>query len=267
MSATKEIIKAYKPPLKWAGGKRWLVPRLKPIWEQHKHRRLVEPLCGGLAVTHGLLPERALLNDINQHVINFFQWLQKGLVIDIDMRNNSDLYYKQRKRFNELILNGKAASKEAASIFYYMNRTGYNGLCRFNRSGEFNVPVGSYKTINYVSDFTDYKPLLEKWEFTHGSFDEIDLEVDDFIYADPPYDVEFRQYSRNGFSFEDQKRLANWLNKHAGPVILSNQATDRIIELYSDLGFELNYLDGPRRISCNGDRTPAKEVLALKNIN
>ena len=86
------------------------------------------------------------------------------------------------------------------------------------------------------------------------------------IYADPPYDVEFTQYSAGGFNWEDQVRLAHWLKKHPGPVALSNQLTPRIEELYSDLGFTLTTLDAPRRISCTGDRTPAKEVLATLNL-
>ncbi|MDT7924708.1 MAG: DNA adenine methylase, partial [Chlorobiota bacterium] len=66
-----------EPPLKWAGGKRWLVPYIRRLWAAHRHRRLVEPFCGGLSVTLGLQPERALLNDINPHLINFFRWLQR----------------------------------------------------------------------------------------------------------------------------------------------------------------------------------------------
>ena len=62
-----------KPPLKWAGGKRWQLPYLLPIWQPHAHRRLVEPFCGGLAVALGLRPSRALLNDANPHLINFYQ--------------------------------------------------------------------------------------------------------------------------------------------------------------------------------------------------
>lgn len=162
-----------RPPLKWAGGKRWLVPYLKPIWELHKHRRLVEPLCGGLAVALGLMPTRALLNDINTHAINFFQWLKNGLVIAIPMENNQRLYYQHRKRFNELVKTGKANSQEAAELFYYLNRTCYNGLCRFNRSGEFNVPFGRYKIINYVRDFTPYKRVFQEWEFTTGDFESV----------------------------------------------------------------------------------------------
>lgn len=255
-----------RPPLKWAGGKRWLVPHLKPIWEPHRHRRLVEPLCGGLAVALGLMPTYALLNDINVHAINFFQWLKRGLVITIPMQNNRKRYYEHRERFNELIKQGKADSQEAAEIFYYLNRTCYNGLCRFNRSGEFNVPFGRYKKINYVRDFVPYKQVFREWEFTTGDFESVSLDLNDFVYADPPYDVEFTQYSKEGFSWEDQVRLARWLTKHPGPVVLSNQATERIRKLYSELGYELRFLEAPRMISCKGDRTPAIEVLALRGI-
>lgn len=254
------------PPLKWAGGKRWLLPYLRPVWENHNYRRLVEPLCGGMAVSLGLVPERALLNDINKHVIYFYRWLQKGFVIESELVNKSDAYYNKRKRFNQLVHKGESDSKEASEIFYYLNRTGYNGLCRFNRKGEFNVPFGSYKRINYVYEFLEYQDLFSYWQFESASFMDLEIEDDDFIYADPPYDVDFRQYSRHGFEWTDQIQLAEWLADHPGPVVLSNQATSRIVKLYKRLGYELIFLAGPRRISCNGDRTPAKEVLAVKNI-
>jgi len=92
----------------------------------------------------------------------------------------------------------------------------------------------------------------------------VPLKKGDFVYADPPYDVEFTTYSSGGFSWEDQQRAAEFLARHDGPVVISNQATPRIVELYERLGFELTYLDGPRRISCTGDRTAAREVLAVK---
>ena len=68
----------FKPPLKWAGGKRWLVSQLKPIWEENTTRRYVEPFCGGLAVVLGLQPRTALLNDVNPHLINFYRHVQNG---------------------------------------------------------------------------------------------------------------------------------------------------------------------------------------------
>ena len=257
---------ALRPPLKWAGGKRWQVPHLRPLWDRHRARRLVEPFCGGLAVTLSLMPSRALLNDVNPHVVNFFRWLKRGLKADIALLNDAATYYASRTRFNELLANGQADAAEAAALFYYLNRTGYNGLCRFNQQGEFNVPFGRYKRIGYRTDFSDYIAAFARFEFTNIDFEEIPLESGDFVYADPPYDVEFRQYSKDGFGWHEQVRTAEWLAKHRGPVVLSNQATDRITKLYRRLGYTLTPLTAPRLISCTGDRTPAEEVLATRNL-
>lgn len=254
------------PPLKWAGGKRWQVPYLMPLWRPQSHRRLVEPFCGGLAVSLGLRPDRALLNDINPHLINFFRCLKRGLRLRIRMANDESLYYAHRNRFNRLLRTGKGETERAAALFYYLNRTGYNGLCRFNRSGEFNVPFGQYKTINYQRDMTQFVEVFRAWEFSAIDFETVPTEPDDFIYADPPYDVEFTAYSAGGFTWDDQVRTAEWLAQHRGPVILVNQATARISELYRRLGYRMSLLDAPRRISCTGDRTPAKEVIAVRNM-
>jgi DNA adenine methylase len=255
-----------KPPLKWAGGKRWLVPFLRPIWKAHSRRRLVEPMSGGLAVTLSLLPRRAFLNDINPHAINFYRWLKKGLDIDIPLKNKPDVYYAHRARFNELVTNGGANSREAAQFFYYLNRTCFNGLCRFNSKGEFNVPFGSYEQIAYIRDFNQYSELFADWELGSGDFQTVHLERGDFVYADPPYDVPFRQYSKEGFPWPDQERLAEWLAKHRGPVVLSNQATPRIVKLYKQFGFSISFRPAPRMISCTGDRSRVIEVIATMGI-
>lgn len=260
---------AVRPPLKWAGGKRWQLPHVIPLWERESSRRLVEPFCGGLAITLGLSPNKALLNDINPHLINFYRRLKAGLIVDVSrtrFQNKEAAYYANRDRFNQLLHEGKGDSAHAATLFYYLNRTGYNGLCRFNQGGGFNVPFGTYARINYRCDFTEYQQAFANWEFTKIYFDKIPVKADDFVYADPPYDVEFRQYSKDGFGWEEQIRTAEWLAEHPGPVVLSNQATKRILELYQDLGYHLMKLDAPRRISCTGDRTPAPEVLAIRNL-
>ena len=256
--------KTIKPPLKWAGGKRWLVSHLAPLWKQHETSRYVEPFCGGLAVALGLQPRRALLNDVNPHLVNFYRQLQSGLTLSIEMRYDEQLFYRHRDRFNQLIRNGEATTEEAAQLFYYLNRTGFNGLCRFNKSGEFNVPFGTYTTVNYDRDLSLYPAVLRQWSFTNVDVEKVPLESGDFVYADPPYDVEFTTYSSGGFSWDDQERTAELLARHDGPVVISNQATTRIVDLYERLGFELTYLPGPRRISCTGDRTAAREVLAVK---
>lgn len=255
-----------RPPLKWAGGKRWQAPHLAPLWAAHSRRRLVEPFCGGIGVTMSLRPAEALLNDINPHVINFYRWVQRGLVIRGEMANERAGYYASRNRFNHLLASGGAETEEAAALFYYLNRTGYNGLCRFNRKGRMNVPFGRYASIRYVRDFADYRGVLSSWEFTYGDFEQIPLRPDDFVFADPPYDVEFTQYAQQRFDWGEQERVAEWLARHPGPVVLANQATPRIVSLYESLGFDVRPLRAPRRISCTGDRAPAIEVLALRNL-
>lgn len=207
-----------------------------------------------------------MLNDVNPHIVNFYRWLKRGLSVTVDFANDATTYYALRVRFNELLAAGQGDSAEAACIFYYLNRTGYNGLCRFNQQGHFNVPFGRYAKIEYQTDFAEYVAPFARFNFTHLDFESIPLGKDDFVYADPPYDVEFRQYSKDGFEWDDQVRAARWLAKHDGPVVLSNQATERIEKLYCELGYAVTILAAPRLISCTGDRTPAKEVLATRNI-
>ncbi len=256
-----------RPLLKWAGGKRWLVAHLRPIWEPHSGRRLVEPLCGGLAVTFGLQPRKALLNDINPHLMNFYQQVKSGLKVSIPMENRKRLYYRHRDRFNQLIRENRWKTPEAAQLFYYLNHTGYNGLCRFNSAGLFNVPFGRYSQINYERNFEAYSDALNDWEFTSEDFSKVGIKANDFVYVDPPYDVEFRQYSAGGFSWEDQERVARWAAGLEVPVVISNQATERILELYKRLGFTLSTVEVPRFINCVGTKRGAvKEVVGTKGV-
>lgn len=198
--------------------------------------------------------------------MNFYRWLKKGLRISLKMENDEAKFYEHRTRFNELVRDNKANGREAASIFYYLNRTCYNGLCRFNSKGEFNVPFGRYTKLIYKTDFREYVLAFAQWDFTCVDFEQMPLQPIDFIYADPPYDVQFTSYSKESFGWDEQVRLARWLARHSGPVVLSNQATDRIRNLYSDLGYEIRILTAPRMINSTGDRAPAQEVLAVRNL-
>lgn len=255
------------PPLKWAGGKRWLLSTLAPLFQKYRGSRLVEPFAGGLAVTLGLLPERALSNDVNPHLINFYTQVRQGLRIEeSELVNERDFYFARRERFNALIEADQANTAEAAVLFYYLNRTGFNGLCRFNSRGLFNVPFGRYKTINYLRDFSHYTSRFSNWVFTCQDFEALTLESDDFLYVDPPYDVEFTKYSKEDFTWRDQERLVAWLGSLKTPMVISNQATPRIMDLYASAGFITRTVSAPRRISCTGDREPAAEMLATKNL-
>ena len=255
-----------KPPVKYPGGKRFLVPAVRALWLKSKTERLVEPFSGGLSISLGIQPDKALLNDRNPHVINFYKYIKKGLKIDLAMKNDEGFYYKRREEFNGLIKRKKINTEKSACLFYYLNRTGYNGLVRFNKSGFYNVPFGRYANINYKTDFREYVPVMKNWRFRSADFSTLDIKPSDFLYVDPPYDVEFRSYSMNEFKWADQERLVDWLADKTCPVVVSNQATKRIIALYKENNFRLRYIRAPRMISCNGDRAPAKEVLAVKNL-
>lgn len=252
-----------KSILKWAGGKSWLVPKLQSIFSNYKDYRLVEPFVGGLSVALGLNPKEALLNDINPHLINLYRQIQQGLKIDLLLENNKEVYYRYRELFNS---NG-VSDKTRAELFYFLNRTCFNGLCRFNSKGGFNVPFGKYKTINYRTDFLEYKYIFKDWEFSNVDFSLLSIKKRDFLYLDPPFDTEFTSYSKEDFKWADQIRLIDWLKDLNNPIVLSNQATDRIVSLYKEAGYRYILLEAPRRISCNGDRKPALEILAFKNIN
>ena len=236
-----------KPPLKWAGGKRWLVPHVRPIWERYSHRRYVEPFCGGLALPLAFTPEQALLNDTNRHLITFYHWLQDGLESTSRCDNDRDLYYHHRAAFNEHVTRRRRRQPTAAERFYYLNRTCYNGLVPLQPQRRIQRPFWQLlASINYIRDFYAYQPPLGTLgRSAPGILRRSDLQPDDFIYADPPYDVEFVSYSQQGFNWDDQVRLAEWLAQHHGPVVLSNQATERVVQLYRIAWFQAAILACP----------------------
>ncbi len=255
------------PPLKWAGGKRWQIPYLLAIWRAHSHRRLVEPFCGGLAVALGLSPTRALLNDANPHLINFYRWLQRGLVTDVEMANDESLFNRQRARFNELLQTGGVTTAEAASLFYFLNRTGYNGLCRFNKQGEFNVPFGRYNTHQIQTRLHGRMPR----GFATGNS----------RASTSPNSRRHRTISstptrRTTLSSPPMRKAASPGTIRRASLNISRDTPDRscwsisprngLKSLYRSLGYAIDHLDAPRRISCTGDRRPAREVVAVRNL-
>ena len=268
------------PPLKWTGGKRWFVPHLQALRSGHEHRRLVFPFCGGLGDVMGLWPQHALLNDVNQNLIAFYKLWQIGLDASDKTLFSDDpvTYLENRKRFNELnaLTSAKteAELKETALLFYYLLRSCFNGLCRFNQKGEFNVGYGvRSKPVDYAYWLTDYR-IPYGWTFTQGDFSFLRVNnyscgniLADMIVCDPPYDGTFTGYSADGFGWDKQEALIQWLHHHEGPVVITNAPTPRIIELYQDNGYALSYLDAQRTGGGKGSvRGKATEVIATKNL-
>jgi DNA adenine methylase len=212
-----------------------------------RHRRLVEPFCGGLAVALGLRPERALLNDVNPHVIAFYRWLQRGLRIDLPLENDETLYYAHRDPLQRAAGRRGRRRRRGGRPLLLPEPHRLQRPLPLQSGRRLQRAVRSYQRIRYTRDFAAWRDVLAPWVFTHGDIESIPLDDSDFVYADPPYDVPFTHYARGGFSWDDQVRAATRLAAHAGPVVLVNQATPRVVELYASLGFELRYLDAPRR--------------------
>jgi DNA adenine methylase len=249
--------KLIKSPLKWAGGKSSIVPKLLEIWETHRNMRYVDLFAGSAVIPLNLQPKSCVINDSNRHLIDFWRAIRDNDYFLRDMVNDEKIYYEQRDRFNE---------QPSAIGFYYLNRTCFNGLCRYNKKGQFNVPYGKYKTIKYAVDFSEYQKITKDWCILNIDFSSLPLDKKDFVFADPPYDDGFASYTNVGFGWNEQVLLAEKLAKHSGIAIATNKATSRIIELYSDLGFDIEIVSMPRRISCDGNRKPVDEMFATKNI-
>ena len=261
-----------QPFLKWLGGKRELVnSEIRPLYNAVRPiGRLVEPFCGSAAVALGLQVEHALLADINPHLIALFQDVQAGKFKLAEHKNTPEDFYLARSRFNQLVNNGLklvAQKREAASIFYYLNRHCFNGLIRFNSKGEFNAAYGKYKKVWYENP-SAYKDTFIGWNFSLSGYQQtlFQAKKDDFVYIDPPYDQTFTGYSKNGFTWEQQLSLAEQAATLPCPVVISNSGTRRITSLYKKLGFKLKAVEVRRSISCDGNRDKALEIIATKGF-
>lgn len=261
--------KIFRPLFKWAGGKRWFAQRYGAFLTHFRNYRLVEPFAGGLALAMNMQPKYALVNDINPHLINFYQQVkQKNFILPDDFELSKNYYYKIRSEFNILIKENNIYNLRAAQLFWMLNRLGFNGLCRFNQQGYFNTPYGYYKRIFDSFNWAEYESLFTDWSFFANSFEKIELSKKDFLFCDPPYDQSNPVYSKERFNFVDHQRLAEWIKKQNNPAIIMNHPTPRIIDLYLESGFEVSFLMAPRTLSANMmSRQPTQELVASYNFS
>jgi len=261
-------------PLKWLGSKGWAGERLRAFYAPYRDRLFVTLFCGGLGDVLKVLPGQALLTDINPHLINFWQWVKTDperllTFLKGTPQEESDFYYSLRQRFNEN-KHDPEMSAWSAEAFYLLNRYGVNGLCRYNRKGRCNVPYGKQlKRVSLLPDFHLHAKAMRQWEFQTGHFANATVPSGAFLVLDPPYDAQgkrgFTQYFGD-FTWTDQIEVAHLGAQHDGPVVLHNRATDRITRLYDDYGYTMEFVPVKRTIACNGDRTPAIEVIATRNF-
>lgn len=262
--------------LKWAGGKYALseiIAKMLP-----KGPRLVEPFVGAGSVFLNSNYQHYLLNDINQDLINLYQILQtkpEQFILDARdffcaERNQAEIYYQFRAQFNQ--------SKDPylrSLLFLYMNRHGYNGLCRYNKSGGFNVPFGKYKKPYFPEqELHAFADKAQFATFTCRGYRDIFAQVqdNDVVYCDPPYvplskTASFTSYSGNGFGLDEQADLANAAEEITDnnnvTVLISNHDTIWTRKIYQH-ATKIKSLKVARTISQkSSNRKKVEELLAL----
>ncbi len=265
------------PFLKWAGGKRQLIPQMKNYFPK-SFNKYIEPFVGGGAIFFYMLPEKAILIDINEELINCFKVIKHKVEELIDLlknhKNEKEYYYQIRNLDRNPEVYKKLSDVEKASRTIYLNRCCYNGLYRVNSKGQFNVPFGRYKNPNFCDEknLEAVSSALKNVNVLRGSF-EVCLdyaEKDDFIYFDPPYQPisqtsSFTSYTKENFGIESQRKLFSVfksLDNRGCKLLLSNSYNDFILDLFND--YQIILLNAKRAINSNATkRGIIKEVLVL----
>lgn len=264
-----------RPFLKWPGGKYRLLNAIHKILPNGKC--LIEPFVGSGAVFLNSSYDRYILNDANADLITLYQILQKEgesfiqqCVRYFTPRHNTEKqYYALRTRFNR-----SKDPHERSILFLYLNRHGFNGLCRYNlNKKEFNVPFGRYKKPYFPEkEMHHFYEKSQKAMFTTGDFTQAlkNAKKGSVVYCDPPYvplsnTACFTRYHGVGFNMEQHQLLAVVSRKLIAkgiPVLISNHSHETIHTLYR--GAEITELEVMRFISCQANnRKSVKEVLAL----
>nr|HEX4314239.1 DNA adenine methylase [Kofleriaceae bacterium] len=255
------------PVVKWVGGKTKLLHELLARMPE-RYGRYFEPFAGGAALFFRVSPERAVLSDANSDLIGLYRSLA-GDVASVIRRlerhrteHDSRHYYAMRERWNDPEASWPAADRAAA--FIYLNKTCFNGLWRVNRSGAFNVPIGSYADppICVPDALRAASAALARADLRCGDYQAAvrDAARGDFIYFDPPYDpvsstANFTSYGPDGFGPDDQRALADTardLVARGCRVMLSNSDTPFIRSLYK--GFRVDRVKCSRAINSNAAR-------------
>lgn len=285
-----------KPFVKWAGGKRQILGRIKEFINDsiadNENYTYIEPFLGGGAVFFDLAPRKAIISDLNDDLINAYKVIQSNhideLIKLLDEHSEAyfedpdGYYYEVRAWDREAEWPNNHTDVERAARMIFLNRTCYNGLYRVNLKGQFNTPIGRYKNPlicdrenlkeihNYLSSKeNDIKILSNSYETTLAKAKDGDV-----IYIDPPYDYEdddgFTKYQMTGFTFDDfvslKKECDKTINKGAFNII-SNNATPRVIELFEQdpkykIFYDVSKFSTLRSINCIGsERRTGKEVI------
>lgn len=267
-----------QPFLKWAGGKRQLLPTIKRNLPK-SYNKYFEPFVGAGALLFDLQPHSAIISDVNEELINCYQIIRdlpSDLIEDLKKHKNTTEYFYGLRELDRSHQFQELSPVERASRIIYLNKTCYNGLFRVNKRGQFNAPFGKYKkpniinseVIKSISYFLNHNNVtILNADFTRTVET---AKRGDFIYFDPPYDptsdtASFTGYSLLQFGKSEQERLKDCfdiLTRRGCQVMLSNSSTDFIANLYSD--YNLQTVPANRNINSVGSgRKKIDEFLIL----
>lgn len=253
-----------KPLIKYRGGKSKEIPNIIKHIPKFSGN-YIEPFFGGGALYFYLEPSKAIINDINEKLISFYKGVQsdyQSLRKELDeveteyeqnrktfeelkAKNpdnhvedkNEDLYYSLRDMYNRVT----QKTYSDALLYYFINKTSYSGMIRYNSKGEFNVPYGRYKHFNTNLVTKEHSELLQKSEIFNFDYKDIfdKTKSDDFIFLDPPYDCVFSDYGneeyKDGFNDNAHRKLANDFKNLSCKALLVIGRTPLTEELYSDM--------------------------------
>lgn len=271
-----------KPFVKWAGGKRQIIDKLR-MYAPDEYDTYYEPFVGGGALLFELSPKKAVINDYNEELMNVFECIKDEkkfnkmcLELNYHETNHSEEYYYEiRNKDRDKRKFKRMAEHKRAARTIYLNKACFNGLYRVNSKNEFNVPFNRKTKVNTYDgqnlgiihsylNFNDVKILNIDFEEAVK-----DAKKGDFIYFDPPYDSEtstFNSYTENGFGKEEQVRLARVYKELADKgcyVMLSNHNTTLVKELYK--GYNIHTIEAQRNINANGKKRGKVEEVIITN--
>lgn len=267
------------PIIKWAGGKRQLLPALLEGLPNFSGR-YVEPFLGSGALFFELQPQKAIINDINLELINMYVQIRdncdavKLVLDDFQIQYNrlktsderSQLYYEKRSEFNQRIGMNQNRTEADAALFIFLNKACYNGLYRVNAKGQFNTPTAKRVNLNLYDEenMNQCSTALLRARILNCDFAEAckGLRKGDFVYFDSPYYDTYDSYQPGGFPTVEHERLATLfkrLSKRGIYCMLSNSDTKFIKDLYSD--FSISIIPVKRLINCDGTKRMGTEVI------
>ena len=266
------------PFVKWAGGKRQLLPQIKERMPE-KYNDYYEPFVGGGAVIFDLLPANALINDINKALINTYRticnesdaFLKEVNRLDNDMwEDGKKYYYSIREHYNDKLMRSEY-DVELAALFVFINKHCFNGLYRVNGKGLFNVPYNNSRRVsvdeNVIIATSEY---LRGVTIIDGDFEQAckNAKKGDFVFIDSPYaplnPTSFESYTKEGFDIESHKRLAKLydeLTARGCYCMLTNHNTELINELYGNKDYKIDVVSVKRMINSDASKRVGEEII------